>query len=249
MVNRRSLWISCLIAMFGLANLATAQSIRHSTRLISISSHPSVTQGFCGPTNLTESGTDTVTAGNSVACNDGTAHTDNSYWRAFTLADFGITGDFNVCSVEIGVEQATSGAGQGGSQPITVNLYTSDQAFPTGFPGSLTLIGTSATTVADQALTLVNFPVTGLAVAGSQLVVEIFTPNGQGVGNLFFIGSNTDRRDEPELHLGGRLRRDDADPDRRPHPRPGHAHRHARLRNRGDRAHGDSHRARWSMRR
>jgi len=53
------------------------------------------------------------------------------------------------------------------------------------------LIGTTSTTVADQADTVINIPVTGSAPAGSQLVVEVFTPDGEVAGNLFFIGSNT----------------------------------------------------------
>ena len=62
--------------------------------------------------------------------------------------------------------------------------------FPTGFPGSLTQIGITNTTVADQSLTIVNIPVTGSAPPGSQLVVEVLTPDGTAAGNLFFIGSN-----------------------------------------------------------
>jgi hypothetical protein len=54
----------------------------------------------------------------------------------------------------------------------------------------LTLIGQADTMVADQALTIINVPVTGTAPAGSQLVVEVFTPDGETAGNLFFIGSN-----------------------------------------------------------
>src|ERR1041384_2670620 len=63
--------------------------------------------------------------------------------------------------------------------------------FPTGYPASLTMIGQTNTTVADQADTIINIPVTGTAPAGSQLVVEIFTPDGEAAGNFFFIGSNT----------------------------------------------------------
>jgi hypothetical protein len=63
-------------------------------------------------------------------------------------------------------------------------------AFPAGFPGSLTLIGTTNTTVLDQAGTIINVPVAGTAPAGSQLVVEVFTPDGTAAGNLIFIGSN-----------------------------------------------------------
>ena len=144
---------------------------------------------LCGPTVITES-TNLIVPNNSVSCNLGGFHADNSYWRAFDLTGaFGITSDFHVCQVTIGVEVASS---VGGTQPITVNLYTSSQAFPTGFPGSLTLIGSTATTVADQSGSLATFPVTGTAPAGSQLVVEIFTPNGQLNQNSFFIGSNTD---------------------------------------------------------
>jgi hypothetical protein len=39
-------------------------------------------------------------------------------------------------------------------------------------------------------LTVVNIPVTGSAPAGSELVVEVLTPDGAAAGNSFFIGSN-----------------------------------------------------------
>jgi hypothetical protein len=74
---------------------------------------------------------------------------------------------------------------------VTVNLYTSSMPFPAGFPGSLTLIGTTMTNVADQSLTIINIPVTGTAAPGAELVVEVFTPSGEAAGTLFFIGSNS----------------------------------------------------------
>src|ERR1041384_1613203 len=186
-------------------------------------------QGGAGPrpgesapaacTTITESTSQAITPLNSVSCNDGFGHTDNSYWRAFTLPSFGISAAFDIQSVDIGVEVATSGgagapggSGQsgfskssgdgvkspsGGSQPITIRLYTSSMSFPTGYPGSLTLIGSVNTTVADQSGTVINIPVTGTAPAGSQLVVEVFTPNGQQAGNLFFIGSNASAETGP----------------------------------------------------
>jgi HYR domain-containing protein/pre-peptidase len=172
-------------------------------------------------TTITQSTSQAITPLNSVSCNNGIGHTDNSYWRAFSLPAFSITGAFDVQSIDVGIEDAISGgaAGQivppkgsqstpkgsspskishnikvnapaGGGQPVTVNLYTSSMAFPAGFPGSLTLIGTATTMVADQSGTILNIPVTGTAPAGSELVVEIFTPNGEAAGNLFFIGSN-----------------------------------------------------------
>ncbi len=136
----------------------------------------------------------TVTQGNSVSCNGGAPtyyHSDNSYYRAFTLADFGITEEFVVSSVEIGIEQAT---GNTGTQPVDCILYTTSN-FPTGFPGSLTQIGTVTNDIPDQDLTLYSFNVSGVVPAGTaQLVVEIHTPDGQTNMNTFFIGSNRRRR-------------------------------------------------------
>jgi hypothetical protein len=166
----------------------------------------------CTPQTITQSSSQAITSLNSVSCNNGIGHTDNSYYRAFTLSSFGITNQFDIASVDIGVEVASAGVpvgptgknsisrntkgGKGapsaplGTQPITIKLYTSSMPFPTGFPGSLTQIGITNTTVADQSSTVINIPVTGSAPAGSQLVVEVFTPDGEAAGNLFFIGSN-----------------------------------------------------------
>jgi len=171
-------------------------------------------QGGC--TTITQSTSQAIVDNNSVSCNNGVGHTDNSYWRAFSLPTFGILGAFDVQSVDIGVELALAGGARpspgkpsigpnksgatkgkgttapgGTGQPLTVRLYTSSSAFPSGFPGSLTMIGSTSISVADQADTILNIPVTGTAAAGSQLVVEVFTPDGEVAGNLFFIGSNT----------------------------------------------------------
>lgn len=146
---------------------------------------PFTTEGIV---TITHSTSQTIVTGNSVSCNAGGLHTNNSYWRAFNLPSFGISGPYTVTDVSIGVEQATSTSA---SQQVTCNLYTSSQVFPAGFPGSLTLIGTSTVDVTPQTLTILNIPVSGLAPAGSELVVEIFTPDGQTLGNGFFIGSNS----------------------------------------------------------
>ncbi len=138
-------------------------------------------------TTITHSVSQDIVSFNSVSCNDGTAHTDNSYLRVFDLAAFGITNNFDVTEVQIGIEDATSGSG---SQPLDVNLYTMiDPLAPLTF-GNLSLIGTASAPVADQALTLLTVPVAGSAPAGSVLVVEVFTPDGAAGGNLLYIGSN-----------------------------------------------------------
>jgi hypothetical protein len=167
----------------------------------------------CTPQTVTQSSSQAITSGNSASCNTANVHRENSYYRAFTLSSFGITNQFDIASVDVGVELADAGGtlpppggaatsisknttkpGLGApgatSQPITVKLYTSSMPFPTGFPGSLTQIGITNTTVNDTSLSIVNIPVTGSAPAGSQLVVEVLTPDGTAAGNRFFIGSN-----------------------------------------------------------
>ena len=69
---------------------------------------------------ITHSTSQAIVSGNSVACNAGGLHTDNSYMRVFDLDSFGLTNGLNVTEIEFGVEQAL---GATGSQPVTVNLY------------------------------------------------------------------------------------------------------------------------------
>jgi hypothetical protein len=44
--------------------------------------------------------------------------------------------------------------------------------------------------VPDQSGTVLNVPINATVPAGSELVVEVFTPDGTATGNLLFIGSN-----------------------------------------------------------
>ncbi|MEM9596031.1 MAG: hypothetical protein AAGD06_17300 [Acidobacteriota bacterium] len=155
--------------------------------------------GGCGDTSFTQSvDAATITAMNSVSCNSMATgfHTDNSYSRAFDLAgDFGISEDFEVCGVQIGVEDATAGAG--GVQPADFNLFSAAPGvFPTAFT-NLTSIGTSAVSVPDQAAALYFESVTGTVPAGEELIVEFFTPDGDTDGNTFFIGSNSLGENDP----------------------------------------------------
>ena len=95
---------------------------------------------------------------------------------------------YDVTSVSFGVEEAT---GAGGTQPVTVRLYTNaGGAFPAG---TRTQIATTTIQVLDSASgTVLSVPLVATVPAGtSELVMEVFTPNGQATGNFFFIGSNT----------------------------------------------------------
>jgi hypothetical protein len=146
-----------------------------------------------GTVTITHSATQNIVSLNSVSCNAGGLHTDNSYIRAFDLGAFGITTDFEIVQVEVGVEQAV---GAGGTQPVTVNLYTWNPADPFTF-ANFSIIGTANASVPDQNLTILAVPVAGTAPAGSTLVVELFTPNGQTAGHSFFVGSNPDGQTAP----------------------------------------------------
>jgi hypothetical protein len=151
-----------------------------------------------GATSITQStNPTTVTTGNSVSCNAGSPtflHTDNSYYRAFTLSAFNPPLDqlqFMVQSVTIGIEQSNA-AGTGTTQPVTINIYNA----ATNPPTLATLgpvLSTVTANVSDQALTTLTIPLTTqpvLITATSILVVEVFTPSGQVAGHSFFIGSN-----------------------------------------------------------
>jgi hypothetical protein len=145
---------------------------------------PSATPS-CPPV-ITQSSTQTITTGNSVSCNNGVGHTDNSYWRAFNMLTAVGGAGYEVTSVDFGVESANN------TQPVTVRLYTNSGA---PFPGGTrTQIATTTVSVtAAQTGTVVNAPITASVPAGtSELVMEVFTPDGQATGNLLFIGSNAD---------------------------------------------------------
>lgn len=134
---------------------------------------------------ITHSLDQSIVSPGSVSCNAGGLHTDNSYFRLFDLvADFGINEAIQISSVDFGIEQASSNAGD---QPVTVNVYTLSGAF---VMANLTLINTMQATVVDQVQSILNVPINAIIPQGAQLVIEVFTPDGQGVGNSFFIGSN-----------------------------------------------------------
>ncbi len=87
-------------------------------------------EGVC-PSTITQSLNQEIVSGNSVACNNGTATAQNSYWRAFDMSTFTGGREYDVTSVSFGIESASSGSGTG--QPLTVNLYVENGApFPSG---------------------------------------------------------------------------------------------------------------------
>ncbi len=146
-------------------------------------------EGVC-PSTITQSVSQEIISGNSVACNNGTATAQNSYWRAFDMTTFTGGAQYDVTSLSFGIESASSGGGTG--QSLTVNLYTnSGGPFPAG---TRTLLATTGPmTVTDQQLTVLEVPLVASVPAGtSELVMEVNSPDGRPDGNVFFIGSNPD---------------------------------------------------------
>lgn len=159
-------------------------SLSSSGKSGGVSATPALPKAMPNALTITHSASQTIIQLNSVSCNAGGVHADNSYLRVFTLTDFGIETGFHVTSVDVGIENA---AGVGGSQPAEVYLYTLDGALAWA---NMTEIGSAMVDVADQALTVLNIPVEADVPADAVLVVEFFTPDASGVGHSLFVGSN-----------------------------------------------------------
>jgi hypothetical protein len=132
-----------------------------------------------------------VTTGTILCATTGAPQTtaENSFYRSFTLGDFGITEAVTVQNVEVGIENLFLPTSI--ETDITVNLYQA----PAGSAPALgqELIGTAVFTSGDRALEVVTIDVDGVVAAGNALVVEVFAPDFtiDGLtGDVFFPGSN-----------------------------------------------------------
>src|SRR5262249_47099031 len=106
--------------------------------------------GSCPPT-ITESTTQSIVDGNSIACSgdNGVTTTDNSYWRAFDMNTFTGGKEYDVASISFGIEIARSGTGTG--QPLTVNLYANHGTpFPDGDWQSNMIATSGSINIPDQ---------------------------------------------------------------------------------------------------
>ena len=146
---------------------------------------------------ITQSASTTITVGNSEVClEQGVGTTQNQYLRRFFLAaDHGIVNQFHVESVVFGVEEATNA---GGTQPLTVNLYTIANGAPFLY-ANMTLIGSMGTTIPDESGVIENVAVTGSVADPNtlDLVVEIVSPDLRPTGGSFLVGSNNAGQTRP----------------------------------------------------
>ena len=154
-------------------------------------------------TTITQSTNNTTVASpNSASChNDYNVTAENSYYRAYVLAEHGIASAFSISGVRVGVETTADDPSPTdpaqATQPAAIRLYTYSEAPGTALNlAAMTGIGSANVTFANGlAATLVDFPVTGTVPAGGTLIVEVAIPDGDPDGDSygphFFIGSNT----------------------------------------------------------
>jgi hypothetical protein len=144
--------------------------------------HGPVTRYRSGGVTITHSVSQEIAPLTGVACGSGGSTAENSYFRVFDLAEFGLDGGLDVTSVDVGVETAT------GVPDMEVRLYRLDGPLSTA---NLTLVGEATYTLQNTELALVNVPVEGSFAGGETLVVEWFIPNLQSVGGGVYPGSNS----------------------------------------------------------
>jgi hypothetical protein len=140
---------------------------------------------------VTQSLSQAIVAGNSIACSYDGFHFENSYLRVFDLAAYDINYDFAISRVEIGIEKAI---GVNGTQPAFLNVYTVGKDLDWD---TLSILASVDLSVPDSELSILSIPISAQVPAGSIMVVEFLTPRGYGYNNSLFVGSNPENQTGP----------------------------------------------------
>lgn len=130
----------------------------------------------------------TVLINNSIACNnpDEQSTAQTSYYRVFDLPAMGISGGFVVDEVEVGIDRADGG--NDNAQPLTVRLHRLEGNLTLG---NLTQLATTTLTLPDSVATTITADFNAVSIpAGSTLVVEVRSPDGDNGNDELYIGSN-----------------------------------------------------------
>lgn len=151
--------------------------------------------GTCGSGGFTLRQTDDDTVQRSLVfgCtnSDGTTP-DTSWYRVFSLPEEGVSGAFEVQSVRVGVCFAV------GTPEITVKVGTYAGAIGTLDLGDVTMLdSTNVTIQATQISKVVDVPITASIPEGSNLVVEVATPDQVGTGQQMTIGVTASGEQRP----------------------------------------------------
>jgi len=144
--------------------------------------------------NITQSNDPTtVEAATGVACTDQVTIADNNFLRRFFLsADHGIVVQYNVTSVDFGVESAT------GTNAIAEMITYSIPSGAAFTYANMTQLGSASRTLADgTALSVENWVVGGSIVdpVAEDLVVNMYWPDSDTW--LGFPGANTSGESQP----------------------------------------------------
>ena len=151
-----------------------------------------------GPITLQETADNTIAADNSITCRsaaDG-ANTDQTWFRAFALADFAITGPFRVTKVDFGIQESA------GTPSVVVQVGTYG-----GAVGATTLDPSRITPLASRSVVIpatttgemVDVPITANIPANGKLAVSIIAPDLRGTSpaKRVFIGASKGGETQP----------------------------------------------------
>lgn len=173
-MRKITLLLGCLIALSGsvMAQIGSANAPG-----VRVANGPagSATEALLGnraPVTITHNNSQTIVDELGLTCQSGGITTDNRLAGVFNLsADFAINVDWEIQSVEFGVDEVLGAPGD--AYPVTVSAYTTSTTDPNG---TLTLLGTTDTTIGSaDALSVVAVPMpAGVVVpAGGILVVVL----------------------------------------------------------------------------
>ena len=181
------------IVIVALAAVGFAQAAEFSTNP-NPANPPTGTPYSPDAPNITQSNDPaTVEAATGVACSDQVTISDNHFLRRFFLsADHGIVVQYNVTSVDFGVESV---AGTNAVAEMITYSIASGAAFT--YANMTTLDSTSRVLADGTALAIENFVVTGSIVdpVAQDLVVDMYWPDSDTW--LGFPGANTSGETQP----------------------------------------------------
>ena len=150
---------------------------------------------------LTQTTSQALKAGNSIACGNSTGTRSNNYYRVFDLAAAGITSDFHVSQVSFQVESCDHvSSGNGINVAVRVGTYNGTPG-TTLTTGSMTILASNASVAVPEVVedvsttppttpgATVNAPITATVTGGQKLLVEVDVPDGAN-NYGFYFGSN-----------------------------------------------------------
>jgi len=147
--------------------------------------------------NITQSTDPISLVAGSIACSGGGISADNHFLRRFFLnADHGITVQYNVTSVDMGIESVNVFVGT--TAPISVNTFSIANGAAFTFANMTALDSTTRNFPDGTSLVMENWVVTGSVVdpMGTDLVVEMFYPDTVDAYGIW-PGSNSAGQTQP----------------------------------------------------